>query len=180
MRTNLPSSWDHAFVATDAPSSAVRTTELRPMTADLHERGYSRMYRKGGRHGPHWFAYEDVSKESPWRTIEGAFTRFGDVLPLLEKPDDRYVIMAPGDETTVQFDAAAVAPPRAGWKRTFFLYTDGWIKDADLNTAFGQSVEPLPYHAMKQYPYGATDSYPADSALQQYRREYNTRRIERR
>ena len=180
IRTNMQIYWDHAFVGTDVPSSAVRTTQLRPITADLHERGYSRMYRKGGRHGPHWFAYEDVSRESPWRKIEGAFTRFGDVLPLLDKPDDRYVIMAPGDEATVQFDASSAAPPRAGWKRTFLLYTDGWIKDADLNTAFGQSVEPLPFHAMKQYPYGATDAYPADPALRQYRREYNTRRIERR
>ena len=36
----------------------------------------------------------------------GAFTRFGDVLPLLRAPDDQYVIMAPGDEATLQFDAA--------------------------------------------------------------------------
>ena len=42
------------------------------------------MYRKGGRYGPYWFAYDDVEKESPWRPIAGAFTRFGDVLPLLE------------------------------------------------------------------------------------------------
>lgn len=180
IRTNMQIYWDHAFVATETPSSEVRSTRLRPIRADLHARGYSRMYRKGGRHGPHWFAYEDVSAQSPWRQIVGAFTRYGDVLALLGSADDRYVVMAPGDEATVEFDAASLGPVRSGWERTFLLYTDGWIKDADLNTAFGNSVEPLPFHAMKQYPYAPGDSYPADSALQRYRRDYNTRVIERR
>jgi Flp pilus assembly protein TadD len=179
IRTNMQVYWDHAFVATDA-SGAVKTAELRPIAADLHARGYSRMYRKGGRYGPHWFAYGDVSKESPWRPIEGAFTRYGDVRPLLESADDRYIVMAPGDEATVEFDAAALEPVRTGWKRTFLLYTDGWIKDADLNTAFGNTVEPLPFHAMREYPYAPGEAYPADPGLERYRREYNTRRITRR
>ncbi|MEK7401901.1 MAG: hypothetical protein AABZ80_06005, partial [Gemmatimonadota bacterium] len=145
-----------------------------------HPRGFSRMYRRGGRYGPHWFAYADVTRESPWRTIEGAFTRFGEVLPLLRSADDMYVVMAPGDETTVEFDAAAAGNPPPGWKRTFLLYTDGWIKDADLNTAFGNSVEPLPFHAIRQYPYASGESYPTDSAHQRYLREYNTRTPARR
>lgn len=180
IRTNMQIYWDHAFVATDGQSNAVRTVELRPIGADLHHRGFSRMYRKGGRSGPHWFAYGDVTRESPWQPIEGAFTRYGDVLPLLGSADDQYIVMAPGDEATVEFDAATLAPLPRGWTRTFLLYTDGWIKDADLNTAFGNSVEPLPFHAMKEYPYAAGESYPADSALDRYRREYNTRIIERR
>jgi Tfp pilus assembly protein PilF len=120
IRTNMAIYWDQAIVATDA-AGTVRTTELRPVAADLHYRGFSRMYRKGGRFGPHWFAYDAVSTDSPWRPIEGAFTRFGDVRPLLERADDRYVIMAPGDEATVSFDAAAVSAPAPGWTRTFLL-----------------------------------------------------------
>jgi outer membrane protein assembly factor BamD (BamD/ComL family) len=177
IRTNMHISWDHVFVATDAPESVTRTSQLKPVSADLHFRGYSRMYRKGGPQGPHWFAYQDVSKDSPWRPITGAFTRFGDVLPLLGGADDMYVVMAPGDEATVQFDATAAPALPSGWKRTFLLYTDGWIKDADLNTAFGNSVEPLPFHAIRSYPYAAGESYPTDSARQRYRREYNTRVI---
>jgi tetratricopeptide (TPR) repeat protein len=177
IRTNMAIHWDQAIVATDA-ATTVRTTELRPTSADLHFRGFSRMYRKGGRFGPHWFAYHDVRTDSPWRPIEGAFTRFGDVRPLLERADDRYVIMAPGDEATVAFDASTVRAPAPGWKRTFLLYTDGWIKDSDLNTAFGNSVEPLPFHANRSYPYEAGETYPRDSALAAYRREYNTRRVE--
>src|SRR6185312_5253332 len=105
---------------------------------------------------------DDVTKQSPWRAIQGAFTRFGDVLPLLGNADDHYVIMGPGDETTVEFPASVVPLP-PGWRRTFLLYSDGWIKDADLHTAFGDSVAPLPFHAIQRYPYAPGEAYPADS-----------------
>lgn len=180
IRTNMQIYWDQAFVARDVPAGPVRITPLGPLSADLHFRGFSRTYRRGGRYGPHWFAYDDVRRDSPWRPIEGAFTRFGDVLPLLRSADDRYVIMGPGDEVTVQFDAASANALPAAWTRTFLLYTDGWIKDADLNTAFGNTVAPLPFHAMKQYPYAPGESYPTDTARQRYLREYNTRLVQRR
>ena len=118
-----------------------------------------------------------MTKESPWRSITGAATRFGDVRPLLDRSDDQYVIMVPGDETTVEFDAPA--PPPSGWTRDFLLYSDGWIKDSDLNTAHGTTIEPLPYHAIGSYPYGTRDVFPADSARIRYQREYNTRLIKR-
>jgi hypothetical protein len=175
IRTNMQIYWDQAFVATDASTSPARTTPLRAVSANLHFRGFSRMYRRGGPYGPHWFAYDDVSTSSPWRTIEGAFTRFGDVSPLLESADDMFAVMAPGDEATVEFDAASAPAVPPGWKRTFLLYSDGWIKDADLNTAFGNTVAPLPFHAIQTYPYAPGDSYPADSAHQRYLRAYNTR-----
>jgi hypothetical protein len=175
IRTNLQIYWDHAFVAFDAEDAAVRTVRLDPISSRLRYRGFSRTYRKGGRYGPHWFAYDDVSEESPWRPIEGAFTRFGDVLPLLRDPDDRFVVMGPGDETTVQFDASSAEDLPPGWTRDFLLYTDGWIKDADLNTAHGNTVEPLPFHAIKQYPYAPGEAYPTDELHQRYLREYNTR-----
>jgi hypothetical protein len=133
------------------------------------------MYRKGGRYGPYWFAYDDVAKKSPWRPIEGAFTRFGDVQSLLKNPDDMYVIMGPGDEATIEFDAGSASSLPAGWKRDFLLYTDGWIKDSDLNTAFGTTVGPLPFHSVQSYPYGRTDAYPTDPQHQRYLREFNTR-----
>jgi hypothetical protein len=180
IRTNMQIYWDQAVVARDASASPVRMTPVTPLSADLHFRGFSRMYRRGGRDGPHWFAYDDVSKDSPWRPIEGRFTRFGDVLPLLRDGGDMYVIMAPGDEVTVAFDAASASAPPPGWRRTFLLYTDGWIKDADLNTAYGNTVEPLPFHAIEEYPYAPGESYPTDSAHQRYLREYNTRLVKRR
>jgi hypothetical protein len=175
IRTNMQIYWDEAFVSRDLASAEVKTTTLAPLSADLHPRGFSRMYRKGGRYGPYWFAYDDVAKTSPWRPIEGAFTRFGDVLALLTNPDDMYVIMGPGDEATIEFDASSAKGLPRGWKRDFLLYTDGWIKDSDLNTAFGTTVGPLPFHGVRSYPYGRTDAYPTDPRHQRYLREFNTR-----
>src|SRR5207249_9835168 len=45
-RTNMEIYWDRAFVAATAPASPVTVTTLRPAAADLHYRGFSRMYRK--------------------------------------------------------------------------------------------------------------------------------------
>ena len=179
IRTNMQIYWDQAFVARDLTNGPAKITTLTPLSADLHFRGFSRMYRKGGRYGPYWFDYDTVSKESPWRPIEGAFTRFGDVSTLLGKPDDMYVIMGPGDEATVQFDASSARSLPPGWKRDFLLYTDGWIKDSDLNTAFGTTVAPLPYHGASAYPFAPGDAYPTDSLRQRYLREYNTRNLKR-
>jgi hypothetical protein len=189
LRTNMQIYWDQVFVADDvngggrggqeSTAAVARVTTLSPVSGDLHFRGFSRMYRRGGRYGPHWFAYNDVTTESPWRPIEGAATRFGDVRPLLDNADDQYVIMVAGDETTVEFDATGVAALAPGWTRTFLLYSDGWIKDSDLNTAHGTTIGPLPYHAIRSYPYGPGDAYPADSARQRYQRDYNTRVIKR-
>ena len=179
IRTNMQIYWDEAFVGVDRSNSPVKITTLQPMSADLHYRGFSRMYRKGGRYGPFWFAYDDVSKDSPWRPIAGSFTRFGDVRTLLEHPDDMYVIMGPGDEATIEFDASSARTLPPGWKRDFLLYTDGWIKDSDLNTAFGTTVEPLPFHAIKSYPYAPGDSYPADLAHRRYLRDDNQRHVGR-
>jgi hypothetical protein len=153
IRTNMQIYWDEAFVARDLSSGHSKITTLAPVSADLHFRGFSRMYRKGGRYGPYWFDYGDASKESPWRPITGAFTRFGDVRSLLDAADDMYVIMGPGDEATIEFDAQSAGPLPAGWRRDFLLYTDGWIKDSDLNTAFGTTVDPLPYHGARSYPF---------------------------
>jgi hypothetical protein len=177
IRTNMQIYWDKAFVAKTVTDNSVRITKLEPVAADLHYRGFSRMYRKGGRYGPYWFAYDDVTKTTPWRPIEGNFTRFGDVLSLLKNPDDMYVVMGPGDEATIQFDASSAKSLPKRWKRDFLLYTDGWIKDSDLNTAHGTTVGPLPFHNLKSYPYGVGEKYPTDAPHQAYLRNYNTRSV---
>jgi hypothetical protein len=135
------------------------------------------MYRKGGRYGPFWFDYGDVSVEPRWLGLRGLFTRFGDVRELLERADDMYAVFGPGDEITVEFDAGRAPPLPAGWRRDYLLYSDSWLKDADLNTGTGQTVEPLPFHAMTRYPYGADESYPSDAEHRRYRKRYNTRRL---
>jgi hypothetical protein len=99
IRTNMEIYWDRAFVAGTASRSLVTVTTLRTTAADLRYRGFSRMYRKGGRYGPQWYDYNDVARESSsWAPIPGALTRYGDVLPLLGASDDMYVIFGPGDK----------------------------------------------------------------------------------
>jgi len=179
LRTNMEIYWDQAFVAGGGAGSVSVITPLDPAAADVHSRGFSRLSRKGGRYGPEWPAYGDVSRESPWEPIVGAYTRYGDVLSLVRAPDDMYVIIAPGDEATLTFDANAVPPLRPSWTRGFLLYTDAWLKDSDRNTAAGNTVTPLPFHGMSRYPYGADEAYPKDATHQRYLERYNTRQVKR-
>ena len=64
---------------------------------------------------------------------------------------------------------------RGSWQRDFLLLVDGWAKDQDANTAFSQSVEPLPFHGMSAYPYPAGEHFPDDAEHQLYRKQFNTR-----
>jgi hypothetical protein len=94
---------------------------------------------------------------------------------LLTEIDDRMVILGSGDEVKLRFRAAGLPELPLGWTRDFLLLVDGWAKDADANTAFSQSVLPLPFHSMSRYPYPAPEHFPIDAAHTQYQREYNTR-----
>jgi hypothetical protein len=76
-----------------------------------------------------------------------------------------------------KFDAKVTPDLPAGWIRDFLIYCDGWMKDGDLNTAYGKTVDLLPFRAMKSYPYGPDQSYPQDAAHQQYLKTYNTRKV---
>jgi hypothetical protein len=167
--------WDYVFLSLGTDAAPLTVTRLAPVAADLHARGWSRVYRKGGRYGPFWFDYSQVSTQSPWLTVGGRFTRYGDVLPLLGKPDDQTAILASGDEMSLEFAERDAPPLPAGWTRDFLLYNVAWMKDADLHTAAGQTVEPLPFHALSHYPYGAEARYPDDAAHRRYVAEYNTR-----
>lgn len=176
IRTNMQIYWDQAFYTTGEARSPVRMTTLAPLAADLHYRGFSRMYRKGGRYGPHWFDYSNLTTEQKWLDLNGSFTRYGDVVELLTLSDDKYVVFGPGDEITVEFDAGEAPPLPPGWRRDFLLYSVSWLKDADLNTGAGQTVDPLPFHGMTRYPYGSDESYPTDGDHRRYLSTYNTRR----
>ncbi len=175
--TNMEIYWDHIFFTSDHSDSPVESYRLMPYSADLHYRGFSRTYRKGGRYGPHWFDYSDLATGQKWRDLLGFYTRYGDVLPLLTEADDRYIIKNAGDETTIAFDADGLPALREGWKRDFLIHSVGWVKDGDLNTASGKTVGPLPFHGMTSYPYGPDESYPADNEHQKYLKEYNTREV---
>jgi Tfp pilus assembly protein PilF len=174
IRTSMEIYWDEIFYTKNEPSIPLRLTTLNPVSADLHYRGFSRMYRKNVL-GPHWFDYADVNTNPKWRDLEGNYTRFGDVTPLLQESDSQYVIFNAGDEITIRFDVKHAPELPKRWTRDFLLYSDGWIKDGDLNTAHSKTVEPLPFQGIHSYPYSAEDRYPTDRAHQEYLKTYNTR-----
>ncbi len=89
------------------------------------------------------------SSKQVWRDLIGYYTRFGEVGELLRGIDDRYVIMASGDEMSLRFPEQP--PPPAGWVRDYVIIGDGWIKDGDYNSTFSKTVLPLPYHAKQEY-----------------------------
>jgi thioredoxin-like negative regulator of GroEL len=175
IRTNMEIYWDYIFFSDGLSCAPVNSTVLLPDYADLHYRGFSRTFRKGGRYGPHWFDYAVVDTNPKWRDMTGNYTRYGNVLPLLTESDNKYIISNAGDETSVKFNTAKLPDLKNGWRRDFLIHSVGWVKDADLNTAFGNTVLPLPFHGMKSYPPGPGDSYPDNPELQKYNQEYNTR-----
>ena len=167
--------WDEIFLAERAGAPEVRLTELPPPAAELRFRGFSAVRVDPQRRQPEYFEYARVLPAAMWNPTPGYYTRFGDVGPLLESIDDRFVIMGSGDELRLRLPAAGLPALAPGWTRDFLILVDGWAKDADANTAFSGSVEPLPFHGMRSYPYGPEERYPADPAHDEYRRIYNTR-----
>lgn len=171
--TNLEIYWDQAFFTVDEEPAPVKTQRLALAGAELHYRGFSRR-SPGERFGPERYDYSQTTQEPKWPAMTGYFTRFGSVDELLVESDDRLVIFGAGDELTLRFKAPPAGPPQ-GWKRDFLLYNVGWDKDADLNTVYGQTVEPLPFGAMSGYPYSADEAYPADELRREYLKAYQTR-----
>lgn len=176
IKTNMEIYWDYIFFAKDEKAD-LNFAEMSPFSAHHHFRGFSEKSRKGGRYGPHWFDYYNVDASSKWRDLTGIYTRYGDVTELLMQADNRYIIANAGEETTIRFDASVLPEVKEGWKRDFLIYSVGWVKDGDLNTAQGQTVEPMPFHGMKSYPYSSDEKYPEDDRLLEYMESYNNRII---
>ena len=175
--TNMAVLWDQAFfvVERDAPAMTPTVTELTPLFADLRYRGFSDVESPDGKL-PDNFRYDRLMSVLPFEGVHaGRYTRYGDVAELLAGVDDRYVILAPGDEVAIDFAAITLPEVPAGWQRDYVLDADGWIKDKDMRTAHGETVEPLPFHAMSGYPYPASEHYPSTPAHQRYLETYQTR-----
>jgi hypothetical protein len=168
--TNMCVYWDEVFLGKSAAPPEARLTDVPLAAADLAFRGFSAVTVHPERRQPEQFDYGRVFPTAMWNPTPGSYTRYGDVRSLLESSDDRFVIMGSGDELRLAFEARDLAPVPSGWTRDFLLYFDGWAKDADANTAFGDSVEPLPFHAMQGYPdLGAAHPH------RDYQEQYNTR-----
>jgi Tfp pilus assembly protein PilF len=179
LRTNLHVYWDQVFVAPLLESvgagqgGAVRATVREVKDAALSARGCVKEYSPDGRE-PTLYDYDRLDS-FPVSRLSGRLTRYGDVTELLRAADDRFVIFGAGDELSVRFDAAGLPPLPEGWKRSYVLRTWGYCKDASPFTAHGETVGPLPFRAMSNYPYRADEKHPDP----EYERTWNTRRVGR-
>jgi len=167
--------WDEIFLSEETGPPPVRMTPVDLASAEVRLRGFSRAVINERREQPEAFEYARWTGQPMWNQTPGLYTRYGDVRELVSDVDDRFVIMGSGDELQLRFAERGLPPLPPGWRRDFLLLVDGWAKDADANTAFSQTVEPLPFHAMSAYPYPASEHYPNDPAHQAYRTQYNTR-----
>jgi hypothetical protein len=176
--TTLRLYWDSIRLAVDDGAAPLEQRSLEPASAELWRRGFSAPLTDGKPHQPERFVWESLAELPRWNPHPGRYTRLGDCLPLLGAVDDRFVIMASGDALSVRFDARALPELPDGWRRDFLVYLDGWAKDRDPNTVEALYVEPLPFHGMSGYPYGADESFPDDEEHRRWRREWNTRDAE--
>ncbi|TVQ03243.1 MAG: tetratricopeptide repeat protein [Balneolaceae bacterium] len=170
--------WDSILYAEKMDESLITETKLEPVTMELRYRGYSEWYTPD-EVSPKMANYDVISGTTQrWLDLQGFHTRFGDVSELLEKIDDRYVIMNAGDEILLEF--SAIDEPREGFTRSYVLVSDGWVKDGDYNTEASATVEPLPYHGMPDYEYPPSIRLQDDPVFQRFREDwihYHTRYI---
>lgn len=149
LRTELEIFWDKLAWAVDMPENRTRETTLDLTNAELRYRGFS-VIEKADDSSPEKPIYNKIlTTGQHWRDLEGFYTRFGDVLELLENTDDRFVLANAGDEIILKFKA--LPEVESGWKRDFVIIGNGWIKDGDLNSVFSKTLLPLPTHSTNDY-----------------------------
>lgn len=175
LTTNLQIYWDQVLVDNGRDRSAeVRQTELPLGMAHLAFRGYPKQIEQETP-GDLTYDYKKISATGPFAWQRGNYTRFGNVTPLLEKPDDNYVIFGSGEEIDAEFKASPLPPLPQHWKRDYFFYANGFVKDMDFYEALPFTVSAMPFHAMSTYPYPPDEHYPENPSTTKYQLDWNDR-----
>ena len=173
--TNLQIYWDQVLVDNGpARENTVRTTELPLVAATLGFRGYPRQV-DGETPGDLTYYYEQASTTGPFSRFRGSYTQYGDVTSLLTSVDNHFAVFGTGEDIDAEFAAAALPLLPTGWKRDYFFYANGFVKDMDFYEAIPFTVADLPFHGMSTYPYPAIQHYPDDAAANGYRLDWNDR-----
>ncbi len=150
-----------------------RITDLPLVRANLDFHGFP-LKIEGRPPGNVKYMYEKSSATGPYTRPAGAYTRYGDVLPLLRDFDDKLVIFGSGDEVALDFDPSQLPALPDGWARDYFFVAHGYEKDMDFYAYDFASVDPLPYRNMGSYPYPGK-SFPFEDEHLKYFLEYDTR-----
>ena len=171
---NLKIYWDAIRIDQTLEQRSVRVTEVPLANASLDFLGFPQEIRLIPASDTK-YSYAKLSMTGPYARAAGNYTRYGDVKTLLSAADDRFVIFSSGEGVKLDFDARSLPAIPAGWMRDYFFYADGFEKDMDFYAAHAFTVEPLPKHGLKPYPYAPGDGYPEDATHTKYELEYNTR-----
>jgi len=173
--TNLQIYWDQVLVDNSPDDSAkVRQTELPLGMAHLAFRGYPQQV-DGETPGDLTYHYDKISATGPFQWQRGSYTHYGNVTPLLDRPDNHYVIFGSGEEIDTEFSAATLPPLPAHWRRDYFFYANGFVKDMDFYEVLPFTVAQMPFHEMSTYPYPAGEHYPDGAAALKYRLDWDDR-----
>ncbi len=175
IKTNLQIYWDQLLIDNGPDESrSARPTELPLVAAHLAFRGYPQQV-EGRTPGDLTYQYDRISATGPFQWQRGSYTKYGDVTPLLQTIDDHFVIFGSGEEIDAEFSDRSLPTLPVGWKRDYFFYANGFVKDMDFYEALPFTVAQLPFHQMSTYPYRANEHYPEDSRSLKYRLEWNDR-----
>jgi tetratricopeptide (TPR) repeat protein len=171
--TNLEIYWDQVLID-NAPEAESRTTEIPLTRATEHFRGYPTQI-EGASPGDLDYDYDRVSLTGPFQHQRGNYTHFGNVTQLVKGIDDRYAIFGSGEEIATEFDAARLPALPAHWKRDYFFYANGYVKDMDWWDASPFTVAQLPFHTMTTYPYPTNEKFPDNPSALDYQLQWNDR-----
>jgi len=171
--TNLQIYWDNILISRTSQNQTARLTPVPLARADLNFHGFP-LKIEDQPPGNVKYIYEKASATGPYTRPAGAYTRYGDVRPLLESIDDKFVVFGSGDEVALDFDPASLPALPHGWVRDYFFIANGYEKDMDFYAYRGDTVDPLPFRDMETYPY-PDKSFPSDAEHLNYLLEYNTR-----
>lgn len=139
-----------------------------PLTsAELRYHGYSETVGDE----LHEYIYASLRDSTP-RPFPGAYTVYGEILPLLAEFDDMFGIYFGGDEIALRFQLDV--EPESGHHLRLMVRSIGYYKDAKVDVP--RTVAPLPFAAMSNFPYDeAQERYPDDPEHQEYLEQWNTR-----
>ena len=114
-------------------------------------RGYPRQV-DGETPGDLTYYYDQASTTGPFSRFRGSYTRYGDVTSLLTSVDNHFAVFGTGEDIDAEFDIAALPQLPDGWKRDYFFYANGFVKDMDFYEAIPFTVADMPFHGMSTYP----------------------------
>jgi hypothetical protein len=172
--TNLKIYWDAIRIDQTGDARDAHVQEVPLATAGLAFLGYPREIRLTPSSDT-TYSFSNRSMTGPYARAAGNYTRYGDVKSLLKNVDDKFVVFSSGEGVKLDFDPSGLNPLPAGWVRDYFFFADGFEKDMDFYAAHAFTVEPLPKHGIKPYPYAPGEEFPEDAEHQKYQLEYNTR-----